>query len=118
LTGRAAALVRLRQPGALADAAAAQAKGSLTDPLLYQLSCVYALSAMQIVSEKRSLRDYDSVNQARQYEGEALWLLRRTMEKLPPERREKFWRDQVEADPALSRLRGRREYGELTGLFK
>jgi hypothetical protein len=102
LTGRASARVRLRQ---WHDAAGAEKQGRLSPQLLYSLSCVYAQAAGQAELEARSGRDSLAVRSQAVYEDRAQRYLQRALGEMPADRRGKFWRDQVQADPSLVAVR-------------
>jgi tetratricopeptide (TPR) repeat protein len=114
LAGRGNARIRLRElDGALADARSAEAQGPVTDRLLYNLTRIYAQAAGQLAMQARSGSKRPPTWQADLYREKAFDYLARTLEKLRPGRRTAFWRDQVEADPALAGIRGGRQYYEL-----
>lgn len=105
LAGRGNARVRLRQlDEAVADAEAAVKQGQATDRLLYNVACIYALAVAQLELEGRAGRDRQPQRLAL-YQDKALDYLRLALEKVPAQRRETFWREQVQADPTLASLR-------------
>jgi tetratricopeptide (TPR) repeat protein len=112
--GRGKARIKLRQPAeALADAAAAEKLGPLTDRLLYHLTGIYALAAAQAEVEAQAGRDRLLGQRVTFYQDRALTLLRRALEEMPAEQRQAFWREQVETDPALVAIRRGAAYFRL-----
>jgi tetratricopeptide (TPR) repeat protein len=121
LAGRGNVRIRLKQlDGALADAKAAEKYGPVTDRLLYNLARIYAQAVVQREAEARAARPAQARQAAEQLalsRDTAFAYLRRTLEKLPRQRRAAFWRKQVQADPAFAALRGESEYARLAAHY-
>jgi tetratricopeptide (TPR) repeat protein len=90
--------------GAIADAEEAERQGPVTDRLLYNLARLYALAGAQLDADARAGRGREAAKLSARFADRSLAYLRRTLEMVPPERRAQFWRDQVQADPALKGL--------------
>jgi tetratricopeptide (TPR) repeat protein len=114
LTGRAAALVRLREVArALADAVAAEREGPLTDRLCYHLSCVYSQAAAQVALEAGPGRNRRVEQTVASHERKALTYLDRAVAAQPEKDRARFWRDRVEKEPGLTAVRSGPWYNQL-----
>jgi tetratricopeptide (TPR) repeat protein len=119
LTGRASAQVRLRKrQEALADAAAAEKQGPLAPLQRFYLGCVYAQAAAQLGAEARSAQEPQPLLQFQAaYEDKALDCLYRAIQEMPEERRDRFWRDQVQKDPSLTAIRSKALYLQIEARF-
>jgi len=118
LLGRGNARVRLRQVAeAVLDAEAADKAGLLDERQLYNLTCIYALTVAQLELDSRGKRDPLTDRRIALYEEKALGCLNRTLDKVTPERRATFWRQQVEVDPALTAIRRGAAYFELAARY-
>ena len=121
LIGRGSARIRLKQlDGAVADAAAAEKQGALTDRLLFNLACIYAQAAVQTEDEprpQRPARDPRGARQAALYEQKAIKCLRLAIGELLADRRSAFWRNQVLTDPALTMLRRGKMFAQMAKEF-
>jgi tetratricopeptide (TPR) repeat protein len=114
LAGRGRARVRLGQlAGALEDASAVEKQGSLTVRRFFDLACIYAQAAALVETEARTNRSPLGAARVAFYEDRALKHLRHTLEELPAERRAAFWREQVQANPALAPIRRGTAYFQL-----
>jgi tetratricopeptide (TPR) repeat protein len=110
LAGRGIARLRLKQlDSALDDAQAAEKQGPLSDRLLYNLTCFYALAA--------GLLEEQSSRQRQLCEEKAFDYLKRALERLPECKRAAFWRNQVQTDPDLAVLRRCQRYAQLAERF-
>ena len=124
LIGRGSARIRMgKLKDAVEDAAKAEKQGALSDRLLFHLARLYALAAAQAETEARAGRpakNLPGASQSAQYEEKALQYLRWSLQKMPPEKRSAFWREQVLTDPTLMALRRgnafqqmAKQYGQL-----
>jgi tetratricopeptide (TPR) repeat protein len=98
---------------ATADAEAAERQGPVTDRLLYNIARIHAHAAAQLDAEARTGRDQRASRRCTLHRERTLDYLRRALEMVPAERRAAFWRDQVQADPALQGIRQGVPYYEL-----
>jgi tetratricopeptide (TPR) repeat protein len=113
--GRGAARVRLGQVReGVADAELALGQGPLTPRLLYNAGRLYAQAAIVAGTEARR-KGPEAVALVTRYQDRAVVLVREAVRRLPAERRVAFWRDSIQADPALRMLRRRIAALELTG---
>jgi tetratricopeptide (TPR) repeat protein/tRNA A-37 threonylcarbamoyl transferase component Bud32 len=114
-TGRGAARVRLGQlRDGVADAEKALDLGPQTSRLLYNVARIYAEAAIAATNEVRK-RVQDSVVVAARYENRAVVLAREALKHVPADQRATFWRDSIQADPSLNRLRRRIAAPDLAG---
>ncbi|HKI34690.1 MAG TPA: protein kinase [Gemmataceae bacterium] len=121
LAGRGNVRIRLRQlDGALEDARAAEKQAPLTDRLLYNIARVYGQAVALLEAETRTAQPESSrlaAQRLAQCRERAFDFLGRALEKMPRERRAAFWRDQVQADPALAAIRHGSRYAELAARY-
>jgi tetratricopeptide (TPR) repeat protein len=114
-TGRGAARVRLGQVrDGLADAEKALGLGKPTSTLLYNAARIYAQSAIVAGTEARR-KGQEVVVLVNRYQDRAVMLVREALRRLPADRRAAFWRDSIQADPALRTLRRRIASPDLAG---
>jgi len=113
--GRGAARVRLGQVReGVADAEQALGKGPPSQRLLYNAGRLYAQAAIVAGTEARR-KGPEAVAVVTRYQDRAVVLVREALRRLPADRRASFWRDSIQADPALSTLRRRIAAPELAG---
>jgi tetratricopeptide (TPR) repeat protein len=114
-TGRGSARVRLGQATeAVADAEKALSLGEPTPRLLYNAARIYAMAAIVAGTATRK-KGHEAVVLVDRYQDRAVMLLREALRRLPGDQRETFWRDSIQADPALRALRRRVSAGDLAG---
>jgi tetratricopeptide (TPR) repeat protein len=114
-TGRGAAQVRMGKLGeALDDVEKGLGLGQPTHLLLYNAGRIYAQAAIVASTEARR-KGQDAVVLVNRYQDRAVTLVREALKRLPADRRASFWRDSIQADPALSTLRRRIASPELAG---
>jgi tetratricopeptide (TPR) repeat protein len=116
--GRAHAHVQLGQwSSAVADTDAALAlqddeRRSATAETLYKIARIYALAAARApANSAQRMRPAEGPDGL--YERKALYLLRGALAKTPAAERTGFWKDYVEADPALRPLAGTMQFVRL-----
>jgi serine/threonine protein kinase/tetratricopeptide (TPR) repeat protein len=121
LIGRGCARILKNQvKEALADAQESQSYGPLTDRLWYHLARLYAQASIlqEVETRKGTLaQQAAATQQVVRLQKKAIDCLRRTLELMPLDRREAFWREQVQIDPALNGLRSVPGYGSLAPIF-
>jgi tetratricopeptide (TPR) repeat protein len=118
LVGRGNARIRLKRlEEALSDAKEAEKLGPLTDRLLYNLVCIYSQATAQL-ADQRTTRNPAAARRLAMCEDRAIAFLSQAVEKLPAPRRESFWRNKVETDPALAPIRGLPGYFRLARLYR
>jgi tetratricopeptide (TPR) repeat protein len=107
-TGRGLARARLlgQASEAVADAEKALGLGELEPHLLYNAARIYAMAAVVASTEARK-KGHEAVVLVDRYQDRAVMLLREALRRLPANQREAFWRDSIQADPALRALRRR-----------
>ncbi|MBV8432072.1 MAG: protein kinase [Solirubrobacterales bacterium] len=88
---------------AMADAESALRLGKPTATLVYDAARIYALAAQSVASEARQ-KGRAAMIPMNRYQDRALALLAEARRQLPPGRRDEFWCNQVQADPALRSL--------------
>jgi tetratricopeptide (TPR) repeat protein len=116
--GRGSARVRLGQlREAVADAEQALAAGPATPRLYYAGARIYAQASIVATTEVRT-KGQDAAALVERYQDRAAWLLSKALRRTPPGARETFWRDSVQADPALWVLRRRLRSWELAGALR
>jgi tetratricopeptide (TPR) repeat protein len=114
-SGRGMARVRLGQlREGVADAEQALGLGQPTPQLLYNAGRIYAQAAVVAGTEARR-KGPEAVAVVTRYQDRAVVLVREALRRLPAERRAAFWRDSIQADPALKTLRRRIAAPELAG---
>jgi tetratricopeptide (TPR) repeat protein len=102
--GRGSARVRLGDHrAAVADAETALRLGTPSERLSYNAARIYAQAAWAVASEVRQ-KGRDAVDLAKKYEDRAVALMMETMRLVPPGRLAGFYRQQVQADPALQTI--------------
>jgi len=112
-SGRGAARVPLGQHHeAVADAERALSLGEPTHRLFYTTARIYAQAAIVAATEVRE-QGQDVALRVARYQDRAASLLNQAMRRIPAEKRASFWRDSVQADPALRVLRRRLQSWEL-----
>jgi tetratricopeptide (TPR) repeat protein len=115
--GRGYARVLLNQwQAAVTDAEAVRKEGKLPARTLYNTARIYAQAAARVQ------RDPEQQNRRGQelrweYEAQALQLLHSACEKTPALQRSAFWKEYVEADPALQPLSRTAGFVQLRGRF-
>lgn len=119
LRGRARALQK-QVEGALADAEAVRSRIPRCEieeqpRLRYNLACLYSQLLGLPADSGRS--DTDQTQYSALYRKRLGQQLREVLESLAPERREAFWREQIQLDPALSALRRDPLLAELAGQY-
>jgi tetratricopeptide (TPR) repeat protein len=115
--GRGSARVRLGQHReAVADAERATAAGpaAATPRVYYTGARIYAQASIVAAVEVRK-KGQDTAALVDRYQDRAAWLLNEALRRIPSEKREAFWRDTVQADPALKALRRRLRALEVSG---
>jgi tetratricopeptide (TPR) repeat protein len=114
-TGRGAARVRLGQlRDGLADAEQGLVLGQPTPHLLYNAGRIYAQAAIVAGTDARK-KGQDAVSLVARYQDRAVTLVREALRRLPADQRAAFWRDSIQADPALRTLRRRISSVDLAG---
>jgi len=114
-TGRGSARVRLGQVrDGLADAEKALGLGKPTATLLYNTGRIYAQAAIVASTEARR-KGQEAVVLVYRYQDRAVMLVREALRRLPADQRAAFWRDSIQADPALRTLRRRIASPDLAG---
>ena len=112
--GRGLALAALGQHrAAVADAAKALEMAEPTATRLYNAARIHAQAAIVAASEARQT-GRDAVSLVNRYQGQAMELARRWLERIPPAERPRALRDLLQ-DPAMATLRRRLRSLELTG---
>ena len=102
--GRGEARIRLGDHRvAVADVETALRLGIPSERLAYNAARIYAQAALAVTSEVRR-KGRDAVILANKYQDRAVVLTTEAMRRIPPERRAEFWRDQIQADPALQSI--------------
>jgi tetratricopeptide (TPR) repeat protein len=102
--GRGSARVRLGDHrAAVVDAETALRLGTPGERLSYNAARIYAQAALAVTSEVRQ-KGRDAVDLANKYQDRAVALATEAMRQVPPERLAAFWRNQVQADPALQTI--------------
>jgi tetratricopeptide (TPR) repeat protein len=123
LAGRGNARVRLgNTKDALADAEAALREGESSDRLRFNAARVYALAAGRAELDARDIKDPVSAERAvrqqrRRCEDRAVRLLEEALRLVPERDREAFWKQYVDADPALKPIRKTSGYQRLSALY-
>ena len=126
LIGRGNARIRLKQlDGAVADAEAAdrlatQQAAQATDRLLYNHARLYAQIAGHLQVQPRTGKpstDQATAQRLAASRQKAFDYLIRALEKMPPEQRSAFWRDQIQSDPALAAVRSGYLYVKLAAQY-
>ena len=111
--GRAAAKVRLRRHrDAALDAEESLRRREPTPERLYDAARTYAQAAAVAASEVVR-RGRPALRESLAYEARAAELLARALEKTPADRRESFWREIVERDDAMAKLRKRPDLARM-----
>src|SRR5262249_14837036 len=106
-TGRGAARVRLGQlPEGLGGSGKGLGAGQASAHLLYNAGRIYAQAAIVASTEARR-KGQDAVILVNRYQDRAVTLVREALKRLPADRRAPFWRDSIQADPALRALQRR-----------
>jgi tetratricopeptide (TPR) repeat protein len=114
-TGRGLARVRLGlHRDGVADAEKALELGEPAQRLFYNAARIYAMAAVVAGTEARK-RGQEAVVLVARYQDRAVTLLREALKRTPVDQRASFWRDSIQADPALRRLRRRVSAVELAG---
>ena len=104
-SGRGSALVALgRYREAVTDAEESLRHGESEGRLHFSAARILALSAESAKKEARP-RDPSELDKVQNYRDRALALLGQAVERTPPERRARFWREVVESDHALTTIR-------------
>jgi hypothetical protein len=98
----------------LADVEQGLGMGQPNSHLLYNAGRIYAQAAIVAGTEARR-KGPDAVVLVNRYQDRAVTLVREALKRLPADRRAAFWRDSIQADPALSTLRRRIASPELAG---
>jgi eukaryotic-like serine/threonine-protein kinase len=105
--GRGLALVRLGDHrAAIVEVEVSLRPGPPTAHLTYNAARTYAQAATVVALEARE-RGGLAVMLAERYQDRAVMLTQEMLERLPSDRRATFWRDQIQADPALRPLQRR-----------
>jgi tetratricopeptide (TPR) repeat protein len=112
-TGRGSAHARLGDHrAAVADAREAIRVGKSDPRVVYNAARIYAMAysaaASEIAAKGRSAGQLAS-----QYQDTAVELIRERLKREPPEKRQAFWRDTIQRDPAFQPLRRRLSYEAL-----
>jgi hypothetical protein len=81
---------------------------------LYNAARIYAMAAVVASTEARK-KGHEAVVLVDRYQDRAVMLLREALRRLPANQREAFWRDSIQADPALRALRRRVAAPEVAG---
>jgi tetratricopeptide (TPR) repeat protein len=93
---------------ALADAEEALRRADAAGPgaarTLYNTARIYAQVAGKLGTGPEAERGLPP-GARREYQERALGLIRKALERMPPEQRAAFWRDRVQTDPALAPVR-------------
>jgi len=97
---------------AVSDADAALKEEAPTARTLYLTARTYAQAAARVRTDPAQ-RDWRGEDLGRQYERQALHLLGRACAKTPAAERATFWKQYVEADPALRPIRGTAEFARI-----
>jgi tetratricopeptide (TPR) repeat protein len=114
-TGRGAARVRLgRLRDGVTDAEKALSLGEPAPRLFYNAGRIYAQAAIVAGTEARK-KGQDAVAIVNRFQDRAVVLVREALKRTPADRRAAFWRDSIQADPALRTLRRRIASPELAG---
>ncbi len=113
--GRGYARLRLGEyRDGVADAERALSLGETTPDLTFKAARVYALAAVVVTASARK-SGQDSVRLVSRYQGRAAGLLRETIRRLPPDRRDSFVSDVIHLDPALRMLHRRLSTMDFAG---
>jgi tetratricopeptide (TPR) repeat protein len=105
--GRGSTLVRLGDHrAAVVEAEESLRHGSPTVRRTYNAARIYAQAATIAASETREV-SRNTVALVERYQDRAVTLVQQAVGQLPAEQRAPFWRDQVQADPALRSLQRR-----------
>ena len=105
--GKGSALVRLGDhAGAVANAEKALSLGQPLPTLYYTSARIFAQASMVASNEVRK-RGKDAVLAMVRYQDRATTLVSEAFRLTPVEKRTSFWRDSVQADPALRTIRHR-----------
>jgi tetratricopeptide (TPR) repeat protein len=91
---------------AVADAEETLRHGPTTERLLLNLACLYARASVEVDMGAARGRPVAGGDSASGYRERAVGLLREALARVPEGQRQNFWRQKVEAEPALASLRG------------
>ncbi len=101
---------------ATADAEESLRKTSQGDSrILYNAARIYARAAEAVASSSVAKRPMGSTALIETYRERALSLLQSAVERLPRERRQSFYRDVIQSDPALAAVRQSPQFARLAG---
>jgi tetratricopeptide (TPR) repeat protein len=116
-TGRGYALVQLGQwKGAVQDAEAALQQEAPTARTRYNTARIYAQATARVQKDPK-MQNGSGQELRDQYQRHALQLLRSACEKTPAAQRAAFWKEYVQADPALLSIRGTDEFAQMSREF-
>ncbi len=79
--------------------------------------CLQIQAAAVAIPSMRS-RDWTAGTRQTRFQREALRLLRRALDLVPPRRRKRFWHEEVQSDPALAPLRSSDEYLQMDRIYR
>ncbi len=118
LTGRGSAQARLGDHLAAVIDAKQATRGGKADPrVTYNAARIYAIAASVAASEVGE-KGRAAVSTASGYQDSAVHLIQECFEREPPEKRPAFWRDKIQANPAMKVIKRRLNYDELIAANK
>jgi tetratricopeptide (TPR) repeat protein/tRNA A-37 threonylcarbamoyl transferase component Bud32 len=100
---------------AIEDAEQIAQRADNDSTLIYRAACLLAQAAGQIEPGRR---DGPAARQRAEYQDRALIRLRQAVELLPAGERQVFWRDKVQAEPALRSLSARQGFRQLDKRYR
>ncbi len=113
--GRGTAFARLgNHRAAIVDARHALELEKSNQRVVYNAARIYALAA-PIAAAEPVATSQSAGSLAAGYRDTAVQLIREAIQLLAPDRREAFWHDTIQPDPALSAIRGRLNFDDLNG---
>src|SRR5262249_29905696 len=104
--------------GGIADANKAVGRANADPRTFYNAARVFALAASRVTAEAGREKGRQSRVLSSKYQDRALQLIREAIAREAPGKRESFWHDTIQNDPALKVLQPRLKFADLNATAK